>query len=171
MFIAFLVYSEDHMKPKIHCRMLIFWILRAGGANSNCLLRYSEGTDTAHPAGLEWMYSSISSYFMNSVPVFMKKKTIHMCRIESTLTKIFLKVTSLCEIKMVYVSLLVNKNRSGDVVCYRPAVANRWFADHWWFARNFWWSVEKFGHYLQFLCLLYCFIIFWCSDVIGAKNP
>jgi hypothetical protein len=37
----------------------------------------------------------------------------------------------------------------------RPAFANRWSA------RKVWWSVEKFGHYLQFLCLLYCFIIFW----------
>jgi hypothetical protein len=33
------------------------------------------------------------------------------------------------------------------------AVANRWSA------RKFWWSVEKFGRCLQFLCLLYCFII------------
>jgi hypothetical protein len=37
--------------------------------------------------------------------------------------------------------------------CFRAAVANQWSA------RKFWWSVEKFGHYLQFLCLLYCFII------------
>ena len=34
------------------------------------------------------------------------------------------------------------------------AVANRWSA------RKFCWSEEKFGHYLQFVCLLYCFIIF-----------
>jgi hypothetical protein len=33
----------------------------------------------------------------------------------------------------------------------RSAVANQWSA------RKFWWSVEKFGHYLQFLCLLYLF--------------
>jgi hypothetical protein len=34
------------------------------------------------------------------------------------------------------------------------AVTNRWSARKWW-------SVEKFGHYLQFLCLLYSFIILW----------
>jgi hypothetical protein len=38
------------------------------------------------------------------------------------------------------------------------AVANRWFAIKWW------WSVEKFGHYLQLLCLLYCFIILYYSN-------
>lgn len=65
------------------------------------------------------MYSSISSYFKNSVHVFIKKKeTAHMCRIESTLTKISLKVTFVGEIKVVYVSLLVKKNRS-DAMCNR----------------------------------------------------
>lgn len=45
-----------------------------------------------------------------------------------------------------------------------PAVANRWSA------RKFWWSVEKFGHYLQFLCLLYCFIIFWFIFVSPTQD-
>jgi hypothetical protein len=62
---------------------------------------------------------------------------------------------------------IVHKNSSTSVECNgehlasRPAVANRWFAGHWWSARKFWWSVEKFGHYLQSLCLLYCFIIWF----------
>jgi hypothetical protein len=49
----------------------------------------------------------------------------------------------------------------------RPAVANRWSA------RKFWWSVDKFGHYFQFLCLLYCFIIFWrarCRSTVNSGN-
>jgi hypothetical protein len=53
---------------------------------------------------------------------------------------------------------------------YIPAVANRWSADHWWSARKFWWSVEIFGHYLQFLCSLYCFIIFWFVFVSPTQD-
>jgi hypothetical protein len=48
-------------------------------------------------------------------------------------------------------------------VWIRPAVANRWSA------RKFWWSVEKFGHYLQFLCLLYCFIILYLFKTSSDK--
>jgi uncharacterized membrane protein YhaH (DUF805 family) len=45
-------------------------------------------------------------------------------------------------------------------------VANRWSA------RKFWWYVEKFGHYLQFLCLLYYFIILFqtSSNKYHANN-
>jgi hypothetical protein len=53
-------------------------------------------------------------------------------------------------------------------LCYqeqtRTAVANRWSA------RKFWWPVEKFGHYLQFLCILYCFIIFWFVFVSPTQD-
>jgi hypothetical protein len=52
------------------------------------------------------------------------------------------------------------------VLIYRAAVANRWSA------RNVWWSVEEFGHYLEFLCLLYCFIILFqtSSNKYHANN-
>jgi hypothetical protein len=53
---------------------------------------------------------------------------------------------------------------------FSAAVSNRWSADHWCSARKFWWSVEKFGHYLQFLCLLYCFIIFWFVFVSPTQD-
>jgi hypothetical protein len=48
--------------------------------------------------------------------------------------------------------------------CSRTAVANRRSA------RKFWWSVEKFGHYLQFLCSLYCFNILLYYSKQAATN-
>jgi hypothetical protein len=54
-----------------------------------------------------------------------------------------------------------NPDHRGETAWFRSAVANRWSA---------WWSVEKFGHYLQILCLLYCFIIFWFVFVSPTQD-
>jgi hypothetical protein len=65
---------------------------------------------------------------------------------------------------IVYVPGLLGIVTLSIVRCPRAAVAIRWSA------RKCWWSVEKFGHCLQFLCLLYCFIIFWFVFVSPTQD-